>query len=369
MKTSFILATIAVASTASAYQCPDTSAVNSACRSISVSPLICSNPNVNVDSCNAKQCNQAYIDNYAACQCRRSATGFYESSVNVQGLLKRCGMDSLTNPYGSPLQYRPGQGTQTFSPSGSGGAEATRIYNGTTYFGGETGVVSGTTHILSATAIANGTMILPGTTTWVSDTPGIIQGTSTYWLTRTAAPISIPTATPVPVDTTSYHISGGAVAGIVLGLVGSAILAALLGICWRKHRKEHTAVYPSIINEPGRGPTRTVVTEKIEPVVVRSVPTTGAATSSGYNTGGGPTIGATPTNYHTGATNTTPVVNTYNTAHPTTAQPTTTSYNTTTGNAYDTTTAASGYNTQPRVAGAISNTAQHAADGLQNATH
>jgi hypothetical protein len=40
--------------------------------------VICDNPNVNIEACNEVQCNQSYIDNYAACQCLRSRTEFYE---------------------------------------------------------------------------------------------------------------------------------------------------------------------------------------------------------------------------------------------------------------------------------------------------
>lgn len=40
--------------------------------------VVCNNPNGNKDACNAKQCNQTYVDNYAACQCRRSLEQFYE---------------------------------------------------------------------------------------------------------------------------------------------------------------------------------------------------------------------------------------------------------------------------------------------------
>ncbi|GJJ76509.1 hypothetical protein EMPS_08868 [Entomortierella parvispora] len=357
MKATFILAAVAVASTASAYQCPDTSAVNQACRAINVYPLTCSNPNVNVQQCNAKQCNQTYINNYAACQCRRSSTQFYENSVNVEGLLRRCGMAGLTNPFGNPYQYRPGQGTQTFSPSSpaGGGSVVTRIYNGTTYYGGQTAVVSGTTRIVSATAIVGGTAILPGTTTWVSGTPGIIRGTSTRRVsgTRTAAPITSPTGTPF-VTTQSNHISGGSIAGIVLGCLAATALAGLLGWCWRRKRGEHTTVYnSSAANYDNRGPTRTVVTEKIEPVVVKSVPT--GATTTAYNTGA-PVVASSSVPagnaYHT---TTAPAVgvNTAGVHNPTMA----TSYNTTT---------TSGYNTQPRGPGVVDSTISNVHNAASN---
>ncbi|KAG0244732.1 hypothetical protein B0O80DRAFT_510119 [Mortierella sp. GBAus27b] len=327
MKTSLILAAVAAASTASAYQCPSNSAVNEACRSINVFPLICNNPQVNVDVCNAKQCNQVYIDNYSACQCRRSATMFYEHSANVQGLLRRCGLAELTNPFGSPDQYRPGQGTQTFQPTRtSHDAAATRIYDGTTYYGGQTADVSGTTHIVGATAVVGGTRIVSGTTTWVSSTPGIVSGTSTRWVApatthgdRTAAPIVEPSQTSVPVYNTDHHISGGSVAGIVLGILAATALAGLLGYCWRQKRKEHVSVYNSYAGaaagpEVPRGPTRTVVTEKVEPVVVRAGHNPTAASTS-YTTVG------TSTPYTT--TTTTPAVATHvSGGHPVTVQST-----------------------------------------------
>ncbi|KAG0051507.1 hypothetical protein BGZ83_003628 [Gryganskiella cystojenkinii] len=375
MKITLLVAAVAAASTVSAYQCPTTAEVNTACRAISVFPLICNNPNVNVSACNDRQCNQTYINNYSACQCRRSSTQFYENSVNVEGLLRRCGMAGLTNPYGNPYQYRPGQGTQTFSPSSSAGGVVTRVYNGTTYYGGQTAVISGTTRIVSATAIVGGTTILPGTTTWVSGTPGIIRGTSTRVGagrgTRTAAPITSPTATAAPiVAQENKHISGGAVAGIVLGTLAAALLAGLLGWCWRKKRAEHTTVYNNAATTyDNRGPTRTVVTEKIEPVVVKSVPT--GATTTTYNTTGAPVVASSsvPATYHT--TTTAPaVVNTagvHNPTSTTTYNPTsTTTYNPTSTTTYNTT-------TQPRVESAhvngVHNSANAVNTGAPNTVH
>ncbi|KAF9276658.1 hypothetical protein BGZ68_009859 [Mortierella alpina] len=213
----------------------------------------------------ASQCNQPYIDNYAACQCRRSTTDFYEHAKNVGGLIRRCGGNGLTNPFGDPGQYRPGQGTATFSatgtvsPTASGfvpvtgspsgtpfpfpvvpiprnpGTNATRVYNGTTYYGGQTTNISGTTRIVNATAIVNA-----------------------------------PDDEPLNVNAQSTHISGGAIAGIVLGLLGAALLAGLLALCWRKKCAAHVA--PAGTTHISHAPTRTVVTEKIEPVVVKSVP-------------------------------------------------------------------------------------------------
>lgn len=173
---------------------------------------------------------------------------------------------------------------------------ATRYYNGTTYYGGHTSVVSGTTRIVRATAIVNGTWIAPGTTTWVSGTPGIIRGTSSRRIgtrpgtgsviptgtetiirtltctggngdTTTAQPVLAPSETPISI--TTQGIPGGAIAGIVLGIFGTAILAALLALCWRKKREAHVAALSS--THIAHGPARTTVVEKIEPVVVKPV--------------------------------------------------------------------------------------------------
>ncbi|CAO3563682.1 unnamed protein product [Mortierella alpina] len=340
-------AVIAVGSKVSAYVCPSFQDVAYSCKQLNVFPLVCYNPKLFVEQCNEKQCNQPYIDNYAACQCRRSTTDFYEHAKNVGGLIRRCGGNNLTNPFGDPNQYRPGQGTATFSATGTAsgtasgtaftasgttsgtnsgttsgttsgtasgttsgfvtlsgnpsgtpfpfpvvpiprnpGDNATRIFNGTTYYGGQTTNISGTTRIVNATAIVNGTTIVSGTTTWVSGTPGIIGGTSTpsapptqfvsgrtgttAVVTRTALPIAAPVDEPLNVNTQSTHISGGAIAGIVLGLLGAALLAGLLALCWRKKRAAHVA--PAGTTHISHAPTRTVVTEKIEPVVVKSVP-------------------------------------------------------------------------------------------------
>lgn len=348
---------------------------------LSLTIVLCSNPNVNVAACNEKQCTQTYIDNYAACQCRRSPTLFYEHSVNVEGLLRRCGVAGLTNPFGNPYQYRPGQGTQTFSPSGGSGTAgapgpgATRIFSGTTYYGGSTTVISGTTRIVSATAVVNGTWIAPGTTTWVSNTPGIVQGTSTSWVgaaTTTAAPIEVPAATPVdgvkPVIQQDNRMSGGAIAGTVFGSLAALALAGLLGLCWRKKRAEHTTLYskPSttiVDTNAARAPTRTVVTEKIEPVVVKSVPTTnthvvGPGTTT-YSTSSANNYNNTNTDYN--SNNTVPV-NTYSSA----SNPTSTTHTT-----YNTTTNTNtGYNTHPRTGGvldSVSNGVHNAANATGNA--
>ncbi|KAF9900649.1 hypothetical protein EC991_007054 [Linnemannia zychae] len=357
MKISLILAAVVAASSVSAYQCPDTGSVNNSCRQISVSPLICNNPNVNKEACNAKQCNQQYIDNYSACQCRRSPNMFYEHSANVEGLLRRCGLSTLNNPYGPPNLYRPGQGTQTFGPvtrvtSSARAGVVTRIYNGTTYYGGSNTVVSGTTRWVGATVIHNGTRI-NGATTWISGTPSIIRGTTVrstvratatsgngstiIGSTRSAAPIESPTETAVPVQKQGKKkLSGGAIAGIVLGCLAALALAGLLAWCWRRKRNQHTTTYNthSTYENQNRGPTRTVVTEKVEPVVVKS------GTHQTYNN-----APANSTTYTT-TTQSVPVNNqgynstTYNTGsnavHPST------SYNTTTTNGYNT--ANTGYN-------------------------
>ncbi|KAF9427262.1 hypothetical protein BGZ76_002403 [Entomortierella beljakovae] len=69
----------------------------------------------------------------------------------------------------------------------------------------------------------------------------------------------------------STHISGGAVAGITLGLIALAGLAGLLAYWWRGKRHEYMSPFdPCTTGHGHAAPTRTVVTEKIEPVVVRS---------------------------------------------------------------------------------------------------
>ncbi|KAK3841719.1 MAG: hypothetical protein J3R72DRAFT_524252 [Linnemannia gamsii] len=387
MKVALILAAVVAASSVSAYQCPDNTSVNNSCRQISVSPLVCNNPNVNKDACNAKQCNQAYIDNYSACQCRRSPNMFYEHSANVEGLLRRCSLSTLNNPYGSPGQYRPGQGTQTFGPvapitSTVNPGVATRIYNGTTYYGGSNTVVSGTTRWVGATVIYNGTRI-NGATTWISGTPSIIRGTSTRIVpvpgttvrptatsgngstvivstsvgsTRSAAPIESPTETAVPVQKQGKKkLSGGAIAGIVLGCLAALALAGLLAWCWRRKRNQHTTTYntqSTYENNHNRGPTRTVVTEKIEPVVVKS------GTHQTYNN-----APANPTTYTT-TTQSVPVNNqgynnsstTYNTAGSNAVHP---------SSSYNTTTTTNGYNT----ANNGYNNAYNAANDVRNNTN
>ncbi|KAI9234120.1 MAG: hypothetical protein BYD32DRAFT_424254 [Podila humilis] len=313
MKSLLLVTAFTVVST-SAYVCPDNPTVSYSCRQLNVSPLVCFNPHLNVKECNEKQCNQPYIDYYAACQCRHITVGFYEHSKNVEGLIRRCG-GGFTNPYGDSSQYRPGEGTATFSKTVNGPV-ATHIYDGAMYYGGQTTVISGSTRIVSATAVVGYTTILPGTTTWVFDTPGIISGTSTRirasrtgipipvpsgtgsltrtgsvietvtppssttvgTLTRTggngstttALPVISPSESPVPIPTQGKHISRGSIAGIVLGILGAALFAGLLALCWRRTRGAHVAAHSS--THIACGPTRTTVVEKIEPVVVTSVP-------------------------------------------------------------------------------------------------
>ncbi|GJJ69437.1 hypothetical protein EMPS_01783 [Entomortierella parvispora] len=364
MRATFIIAAIAAATTVSAYQCPDTTQINQACRSISVAPLVCNNPKVNVNECNAKQCNQTYINNYSDCQCRSNPNMFYEHSVNVQGLLKRCGVAGLTNPYGSPTQYRPGQGTQTFSASSSasgGIGAATRVYNGTAYYGGRNTVVSGTTRLVNATAVVHGTTIVRGTTTWVSGTPGIVSGTSTWGNgatrtgTTTAAPIVAPSETPV-VKKQGRKLSGGAIAGIVIACLAALALLGLLGWCLSKRRKQHT-IYnnQTTTSYDNRGPTRTVVTEKVEPVVVKS----GAHQT--YNN-----VPAGTTTYTT--TQSVPVQQNYNTNTygTNTATHPSTSYNTTTTGYND---ARGAVNDVRGVANDVRNGVRGATNAANNAIH
>ncbi|KAF8932777.1 hypothetical protein BGZ52_009389 [Haplosporangium bisporale] len=279
MKSSFNAAASAAASTSSVYvyQCPDTTSVSQACRSLRVHPLFCNNPNVNRDACNAKQCNQIYIDNYAACQCHRSPEQFYEHSVNIEGLLRRCDVASLTNPYGNLYQYRA----------------------------------------------------------------GTIRVTSVVGFT-TAAPIAGSTASPVPVNNQS-KLSGGAIAGVVIGCLAAVALAGLLAWCWRKKRHEHTAVYDQHSTYDNHEPTRTVVTEKIEPIVVKAG-TTNFNTSTPGNTPYTTSMTATPANNYSTGTN-------YDrNTHPST------SYNTTT-------TTNNGYNANAY------NSGRNVVDGAQNAAN
>lgn len=86
--------------------------------------------------------------------------------------------------------------------------------------------------------------------------------------TTTAQPFVGPSG--VPISDQSSHMSGGAIAGTVLGILGALGLAGLLGWCWRRKRASHVPVM-SNTTYVGHGPTRTVVSEKVEPLVVNSV--------------------------------------------------------------------------------------------------
>ncbi|KAF9392063.1 hypothetical protein CPB97_004359 [Podila verticillata] len=280
---------------------------------------------LNVKGCNEKQCNQPYIDYYAACQCRRITVGFYEHSKNVEGLIRRRG-GGFTNPYGDSSQYRPDEGTAAFSKIVDGPV-ATFIYDGTTYYGGNTGIVSSTTRIVSAyshciisgtstrrtRASRTGTPIpVPSGTGSLTRTGSVIETvippsstvvrtptrTGGNGPTTTVLPIMAPSESPVPISTQGKHISGGAIAGIVLGILGATLLAGLLALCWRRKRAAHVAAHSS--THIAHGPNRTTVVEKIEPAVVKSVPagetyhassvpvasadTAGASGSTTYNT-------------------------------------------------------------------------------------
>ncbi|KAF9188335.1 hypothetical protein BGZ51_000655 [Haplosporangium sp. Z 767] len=97
-----------------------------------------------------------------------------------------------------------------------------------------------------------------------------VNGTSTRdTSTQTAAPIIAPTESLT--TTQEEGISGGAIAGIVIGCLVALALAILLFWFWRKKRHQHMAVYDSYTTMYGnRGPIRTVATEKVEPVVVKA---------------------------------------------------------------------------------------------------
>ncbi|KAG0360963.1 hypothetical protein BGZ54_009313 [Gamsiella multidivaricata] len=138
-----------------------------------------------------------------------------------------------------------------------------------------------------------------------------------------------PSGSPVPVYD-DHHISRGSIAGIVLGILALTALAALLGLCWRKRRHNHRAFhYDNYGNTGGygnnggygntggygndahRSPSRTVVTEKIEPVVVKSGPNAGSSTAAPAGAGAGgyhntTAPGAGANNYNTGGVNTNP---------------------------------------------------------------
>ncbi|KAF9098996.1 hypothetical protein BGX23_004531 [Mortierella sp. AD031] len=152
-------------------------------------------------------------------------------------------------------------------------------------------------------------------------------------------------------------MSGGAIAGTVIGSLAALALAGLLGWCWRRERAQHIPLYSNssttaLDPNAARAPTRTVVTEKIEPVVVKSVPTTNT------NMGGPGT-----TSYSTTQPSGVPATNSYNTAPVNTYS--STSNPTSNPTTYNPTTTTSGYNTQPRTAGVIDSVSS----GVHNPAH
>ncbi|KAG9071012.1 hypothetical protein KI688_008555 [Linnemannia hyalina] len=240
MKVPVVLTAIVVApATASAYVCPSPTDVAHACKQLNVFPLVCYNPDLNKDACNAKQCYQQYIDDYAVCQCRRTTSNFYEHSRNVEGLIRRCG-GGLSNLYGPSSQYE------------RNGGSGTQHYHGTTYYGGSTQVANGTTRTSS---------VGPAVRTRNTNVAG----------STTAQPFVAPTPVPtdIPISAQSESMSGGAIAGTVLGILGAFGLAGLLGWCWRRSRATHVPVV-STTTRASHGATRTVVSEKTEPLVVKS---------------------------------------------------------------------------------------------------
>ncbi|KAF9161164.1 hypothetical protein DFQ26_004807 [Actinomortierella ambigua] len=211
MKSTVLVAVIlAVAiSAAHGFTCPDALKITNSCLKLNVLPLVCSDPNVNVPQCNDKQCSQPYIDDYAICQCRGSSTDFFRNANNVEAVIKRCRL------------------TKTTSLSNPYG-DPNRYRAG------------------------SGTQTFPAATSTVTSQP-IVGPTPT----RKAA-VSYP------------GYSGGSIAGAVLGLLALSALAFLLALCWRRKRED--PIYNQHLLADPRGPTRTVVTEKIEPVVVKAVP-------------------------------------------------------------------------------------------------
>ncbi|KAF9151181.1 hypothetical protein BG015_006987 [Linnemannia schmuckeri] len=111
-----------------------------------------------------------------------------------------------------------------------------------------------------------------------SSTPASCIPTSvTTVITRTqssASPVvtSIIRSSPseIPVTTQSKRMSGCAIAGTVFGILGALGLAGFLGWCWRRGRAAHVPAVSSTIYV-SHAPTRTVVSEKIEPLVVNFV--------------------------------------------------------------------------------------------------
>ncbi|KAF9139954.1 hypothetical protein BGX30_007242 [Mortierella sp. GBA39] len=117
-----------------------------------------------------------------------------------------------------------------------------------------------------ATVITRSSSVGPAVTTTVrTRTTNVADST-------TAQPIVAPSPVPtdIPISAQSKRMSGGAIAGTVLGILGALGLAGLLGWCWRRNRAAHVPAV-STTTHVGHGATRTVVSEKIEPLVVKSV--------------------------------------------------------------------------------------------------
>ncbi|KAF9973154.1 hypothetical protein BGZ73_003621 [Actinomortierella ambigua] len=253
-----------VVTTAHAFTCPSTPSITSACLQLNVLPLVCSNPQVNVKECNDKQCSQPYVDKYAVCQCRGSTTDFFKAKIEQ-------------------------------SPPRSSNAHKVESL------------------IKRCRLTKSDKLVNPYVPVKPTTSP-------------TAQPIVGPSPTNTPVS--ASKVSGGAIAGWVLGLLATAGLAALLAICWRRKRRD--PIYNQHLLADPRGAARTVVTEKIEPVVVKAVPSsqvyTGTPGAAGV--GGGNVVGHGGTAVGGGSSNIVGSGGEVVAPHPST------SYNTTTTSGY-----------------------------------
>ncbi|KAF9351116.1 hypothetical protein BGX26_010801 [Mortierella sp. AD094] len=164
--TAFAVAALApAAASASVYQCPNSTIVSEACHQLDGIPLSCFNLSKSGSGCNTLQCNQAYIDNYVACQCRHGSTKLYE--------------------------YLPSQDTQASSDPAASSDQ------------------------LDASAASAAA---------VTDVKAEEEPTTTD-----VDPNDEPTEAPVPNDSyNSGGIPVGAVVGIILGLMGFLLAATLL---------------------------------------------------------------------------------------------------------------------------------------------